>query len=277
MNEVESHPRANKPSGTRSLVKDALSSLKNPEFWSFSAWLDMVTKYRRSKLGIFWLFAPPVLTFGLLGYFYSGITRKDPVHFIPFMGMGYLLWRMVTQVFNDASGTMLAHRAFIMDGRTRLTDYVLRCMSRAFFYFAVGLVVICVAFAISPDVTFLRLLTLFLTLPVFLFNLFCLGIVLAMLGARFPDLHELTTTIFIFGFLLTPILWYPEHVAAGSIRWKFMQANPAFHFIEMVRAPVLGRHVSLFTAGYVTTVTVGGAILAAILYRRYSRFVPIWI
>jgi ABC-type polysaccharide/polyol phosphate export permease len=266
-----------KPIGTYSLFGDMVSSLKSPEFWSFSAWLDLVSKYRRSKLGIFWLFTPPVMTFGLLGYFYSGITKKDPVHFIPFMGIGYLLWRMVTQVFNDASATMLAHRAFIMDGRTRLTDYVLRCMSRAFLYFSVGLVVISVAFVISPDVSIARALTLFVTMPIFLFNLFCLGIVLALLGARFPDLHELTTTIFIFGFLLTPILWYPEHVAAGSIRWKFMQANPAYHFIELVRAPVLGREVTRFTLLYVASVTVGGAFSAAILYRRYARFVPIWI
>lgn len=277
MSDLEARPRASKPSGTHSLMQDVLSSLRNPEFWSFSAWLDLVSKYRRSKLGIFWLFAPPALTFGLLGYFYSGITNKDPIHFIPFMGMGYLLWRMVTQVFNDASGTMLAHRAFIMDGRTRLTDYVLRCMSRAFLYFVVGLAVICVAFVISPDVTFARFMTLFVTLPVFLINLFCLGVVLAMLGARYPDLHELTTTIFIFGFLLTPILWYPEHVAAGSIRWKFMLANPAFHFIELVRAPILGRSMSLFSVVYVAVVSVGGAVLAAFLYRRYSRFVPIWI
>ena len=266
-----------KPAGGFSLLDDVRSSFDRPEFWTFAAWLDLITKYRRSRLGIFWMFLPPAATVFLLGYFYSGLSSRDPWTFMPYMGMGYILWRFITQVINESSSVMLSHRAFIMDGRTRFSDYVLRCISKATLYFFAALLVVLLACLLSPDFSLWGFLTLLLTMPVFLANLFSLGVGLALLGARFPDTHEFTTTIFIFGFLLTPILWYPEHLAHGSFRWMFMQANPAYHLIEFVRAPLLGRPVTHITLAYVAVMTLVLPFIAAALYRRYARFVPIWI
>lgn len=263
--------------GSFSLSRDLVASLRQPDFWSFAAWLDILSKYRRSRLGIGWMFVPPIATFGLLGYFYAGLTGRDPMHFIPFMGTGYMLWRLVTQVFGEVSTTMLSHRAFIMDGRTRLTDYVLRCMSKAFLYFTAAVLVMFVILSVSPEYQIVRSLTLLFTVPLFLLNLFSLSVVIALLGARFPDMHEFTTTIFIFGFLLTPILWYPENLDHSSLRWIFMQINPAYHFIEMVRAPLLGREIGAISIAYVMVVTLVGGLTANVLYRRYARFVPLWI
>ncbi|KQY49825.1 hypothetical protein ASD14_13980 [Lysobacter sp. Root494] len=266
-----------RPAGGVSLLADVHNSLRRPEFWSFAAWLDLITKYRRSRLGVLWMFVPPAMTVFLLGYFYSGLSSRNPFEFMPYMGMGYVLWRFITQVISESSGVMLSHRAFIMDGRTRFTDYVLRCLSKAALYFLAALLVVSVAFALSPEFSFMGFGTLLLTLPIFLVNLFSLGVVLALVGARYPDTHELTTTIFIFGFLLTPILWYPEHIPPGSARAMFMHANPAFHLIELVRGPMLGRPLTSITIVYVAVMTFALPVLAALLYRRYARFVPIWI
>lgn len=265
-----------KPTSTFSLARDLKGSLGHPGFWIFAAWLDIVSKYRRSRLGIFWLAFPPVVTFCLLGYFYAGFTGRDPGQFIPYMGFGYALWRFVTQVIGEASGSMLANRAFIMDGRTRLTDYVLRCISKSSLYFAFAFAVLLGLVIVLPAFDAWALWTLVLTLPLFFVNLFCLGMVLALLGARFPDMHEFTTTIFIFGFLLTPILWYPEDLAAGGARWMLMQANPAFHLIELVRGPALGRGLTGVTMAYVGVMTSLAMLLAAWLYRRFARYVAIW-
>ncbi|MFC5577109.1 ABC transporter permease [Lysobacter niabensis] len=266
-----------RPAGGFSLLNDTRSSIRRPEFWTFAAWLDLITKYRRSRLGILWMFLPPAATVFLLGYFYSGLSGRDPFSFMPYMGMGYILWRFITQVINESSSAMLSHRAFIMDGRTRFTDYVLRCISKAALYFLAALLVVSVAFLMSPEASLWGMLTLVATLPIFLINLFGLGIALALLGARYPDTHEVTTTVFIFGFLLTPILWYPEHIAHGSPRWVLMQANPAYHLIEFVRGPLLGRPLTLTTCAFVTATTIALPVLAAVLYRRYARFVPLWI
>lgn len=266
-----------KPVGTMSLMRDAFASIKSPEFWFFAAWLDMISRYRRSTLGVLWLVVPPVTTYFVIGFFYAGLTGRDPLHFVPYMGTGYMLWRFVTQVMGEASSTMSNHRAFIMDGRTRLTDYVLRCVSRAFLYLVVAALVLLGVMVASPEVHLLGFFSLLITLPLLLVNVFFLGMTLALLGARYPDTHDVTTTIFLFGFLLTPILWYPENLPVGSFRWTFMQFNPAYHFIELIRSPILGRHLGMSTIYFVAACTLVSMAVSSMLYKRYARFVPLWI
>jgi ABC-2 type transport system permease protein/lipopolysaccharide transport system permease protein len=63
----------------------------------------------------------------------------------------------------------------------------------------------------------------------------------------------------------------------GSVRGTFMRFNPLFHMVEVIRAPILGEAIELTTYYYIGTMTVLGWAIAALLYRRYARFVPLWI
>ena len=255
---------------------DLITSFKHPDFWGFSSWLDLVTKYRRSALGLVWLFLPPACYVFGIGDFYSALFGNEPLPFMVHLGLGYVLWRMITQVITGASTTMATHRAFIMDGRIRYTDYVLRIFAKAGFYFVITAVILTPLVALeSPSL--LRVASLGFTLPIFIVNVLWIGVVVAVLGARFPDLHELSTTIFIFGFLLTPIVWQASLMPADTWRGFFARLNPAFHLIEFVRAPLLGEPVENLTFGVIAGMTIGGCMLAAYVYRRYSRFIAVWL
>ena len=95
--------------------------------------------------------------------------------------------------------------------------------------------------------------------------------------ARFPDIGEVIHTVLVVGFLLTPILWHIEKFPPGTLRGTLARLNPAFHIIEMVRAPVLGAVPEKTTIAAIALLTLGGWLLAMFLYRRYARFVPLWI
>jgi ABC-2 type transport system permease protein len=258
------------------LIPDLLASVRNPGFWAFSSWLDLVTKYRRSALGLLWIFLPAFCYVFGIGYFYSLLFNVPSLPFMVHLGVGYVLWRMITQVITGASTTMATHRAFILDGRVRYTDYVLRVMAKALFYFAVTLVILAPLLAIA-GVGFVESLSLFLTLPVFLVNVLWLSVLVAVLGARLPDLHEFSATIFIFGFLLTPIVWRADHMPSDTWRGLIARFNPAFHLIEMVRAPLLGEPLETATLYVLAGMTVTGLLAAYVVYRRYGRFIAVWI
>jgi ABC-2 type transport system permease protein/lipopolysaccharide transport system permease protein len=53
--------------------------------------------------------------------------------------------------------------------------------------------------------------------------------------------------------------------------------NPFFHLIEIVRAPMLGEPLSTSSWVYVGVMTVAGWLAAVIAYRRYAKFVPVWL
>jgi ABC-type polysaccharide/polyol phosphate export permease len=171
-----------------SLSRDMAESFRQPEFWAYSSWLDIVTRYRKLYLGMLWALIPPLVYVFGLGYMYSAISGRGG-NFIPHVGMGWALWRMTTMVINDSAGVYSSYKAFILDGRTCLTDFLLRTMAKAMFYFAFAFVVVLLVLVRDPTVHWQGMLTMVVTLPIYLFNLLWLSVAISLLGARYPDVR----------------------------------------------------------------------------------------
>lgn len=262
---------------SRSLVRDYRDSLRFPEFWIYATWLELITKYRRSRLGLFWAFLPPVLySFGV-GWFFAVLQGTHPWEFIPHLGIGYAVFRFVTVSLSESTTTCAGHANFIMDGRTRLTDYVLRVVAKAAFYFVLAMPVVAITLAMSPTFSVMGLLALFPALAVVAVNIAWMGAIVAVIGARLPDVYQLVGSILMFSFLFTPILWRADQVPVGTLRGTIARANPLFHLVEIVRAPLLGEHIETMTYFYLLVMTVVGWMIALVVYRRYARFVPMWV
>jgi ABC-type polysaccharide/polyol phosphate export permease len=259
------------------LLKDLRDSLREPGFWAYAVWLDLISKNRRNRLGPLWLFAPTLILVFALGQIYSRLMNHDLSDYLPYLGVGYVHWRLLTQTINQSSTAFTGASSHIMDGRIRLTDYLLRMIAKAMFNYAFALLVIVAVMLWSPVVSILGMGTLVLTIPVYLLNIFWISVVLALMGARFPDMAEVVNAVMMFAFLLTPILWYVTKFKSGSTRGYFVSLNPLYHLLDFVRAPALGHSISSETAVFVACMTVFGWLLAIFLYQRYARFVPLWI
>lgn len=261
----------------RSLHRDISMSIRNPEFWALSTWLDIVVRYRQSRLGILWLLAPSIVYIWGLGSFFASMQRANIATFAAHVGLGYAIFRMISSVIIESTTAFASASAFIMDGHVRLTDFVLRVAARASFYFLMSLPAVAVALAIYPDPSFSGMALSLVMFPVILFNVLWIGVVFALIGARFPDLSQFIGNVFMFAFLLTPIIWYPESMPADSIRSMFMRVNPLFHMVEVIRAPILGEIIEPNTFYYLAVMTVVGWGIALFAYKRYAHFVPLWI
>lgn len=262
---------------THQLARDYLRSFRHPEFWIYATWLDLVTKYRRSRLGMFWAFFPPVMyTFGV-GAFFARLQSVPAASFIPHLGVGYLVFRLVTVSLSESTTTLAGHANFILDGRVRMTDYVLRVVAKALFYFVLGLPVVSVALVLSPDFRWIGLLTVVPALLLVFLNIAWMGSVVSVIGARLQDIHELVGSALMFSFLFTPILWEASSAPADTLRGGIARANPLFHLVEIVRAPLLGEPIEPWTYAYLAVFTCAGWLVAMVVYRKYARFVPLWI
>lgn len=254
-----------------------VKSVRQPEFWAYSSWLDLVIKYRRTRLGVLWLVLPTAVFLVVLGNVYSHLMGYPLEEYLPYLGLGYVCWRFMLQCINDSSSVFRSHKAFIMDGRVRLTDFILRAIAKPLFYFTFAFAVVACVLLWSPAVHWYGVLSLFVTFPLIILNMVWLAFCIALVGARFPDTSELISTVLVVGFLLTPILWHVDRFPADTTRGVIARLNPAFHLIEVVRAPALGHLPDATTLWSVAAMTIGGWLLAIVLYRRYARFVPLWI
>lgn len=261
----------------RALLHDLVASLRNPEFWAFSSWLDIVVRSRQSRLGIFWLVSPLIVYIWGVGFFFANMMGMSLAQHAAYVALGYVVFRFISAIVSDATSAFAAAGAFILDGHVRLTDFVLRVVATAVFHAVLSVPLVLLALTLSPQTRWTGLLAALAVFPLVVVNGIWVAVLLSLLGARFLDLRHLVSNIFMFTFLLTPIVWHADMMPTDSLRGSIMRFNPFYHLIEVVRAPVLGTPIDPTTWPYLGVMTAVGLCLAVFAYRRYARYVPLWV
>lgn len=259
------------------LWQELWASLRQPEFWALSSWMDIVVRQRKSRLGILWLLAPSLIYVVGLGLFFGGMQTRSFAEFSAHIALGFLVYRTLMSSVIESANVFTANQSFIMDGHMRLTDYLLEALAKSFFYFCAFLPVTIYVVAMYPGLQTQGFLWLPLTFSVIYLNALWISVVFSLVGTRFPDFSQFIGNISVFLFLLTPIVWYADAMPADSVQGRFMKLNPFYHYVAIFRAPLLGEPLEMGSIYFVTALTLGGLVAATVLYRRYSRSVPLWI
>lgn len=261
----------------RSLLRDLLDGLRHPQFWAFSGWLDIVAKYRMSRLGVLWMLLPSTLYIWGVGSFFALLQGHSLRMFIAYIAVGVMVFRFMTSVITESTTAFVGARAFIMDGHMRLADFVLRVIAKALFFFLMSIPAAAIALYVYPELHWTGMLMGVAAFPLVMLNMLWVGVMFSLIGARHPDLSQFIGNIFMFLFLLTPIIWSAEQMPPGSLRSNLVIFNPFYYLIEIVRAPILTGHFNVHALVVCAITAVVGLLVAMVAYRRWSRWVPIWI
>ena len=101
-------------------------------------------------------------------------------------------------------------------------------------------------------------------------------LILAVICARYRDMTQIVQNAMQVLFYLTPIIWsvalLPDRV---GVAW--LQINPFYHLINVVRAPLLGHEVTLINWAVVIGLAVVGGALAIPFFGKYRKRVPYWL
>ncbi|MEG3790384.1 hypothetical protein V1318_09675 [Lysobacter sp. CCNWLW3] len=260
------------------LFSHFLQSLRRPDHWVYGSWLDTVTKYRKTRLGALWTLMPTaVYVWGLGGFLAALQPGLDQARFLAHIGVGFVVFRLMSTVLSDATSMFLTYKPYIYDGHLRLTDYVLRTQARAFYYFVLSQPIVAIVVIASPAVQPMGIVGSLGGLVVVMVNLFLYAVLLGAAGARFPDMHEFMSSAMMVLFLITPIVWYPESAPAGTPHGALMRANPFHHLMIAIRGPLLGEPIEPMTYVYLGVMTLLGLLGAAVVYRGAARRIPIWL
>lgn len=257
--------------------RELVESFRQPEFWALSSWLDIIVRARRSRFGILWLLVPSIIYVFVLGSFFRGMQSGGSGDFLVHVALGAMVFRTLMSTVIGSAGVFHGSHAFIMDGHVRMTDYLLESLAKSFFDMCMYIPVVLAALAMSGHVSLSGVVLAVPALVLVYANALWMSAAFSLAGARFPDFSQLLNNISVFLFLLTPIVWYPSMMPAGSIRGHLMRMNPFYHLVEIFRAPIMGQPVETMSLWYVAIMTPLGLLVATLAYRRYARFVPLWI
>ena len=103
----------------------------------------------------------------------------------------------------------------------------------------------------------------------------CFGI----LATRYRDISPLLFSLVQLLFFMTPIIWNDATLGQqGAGTWgKIIELNPLLHYLDIVRAPLLGAQQELRHWVIVVVLTVIGWIMALLAMRQYRARVPYWV
>ena len=259
------------------LFKDLWHSIRYREYWLYSTWLKMGLQYRKTTLGPIWLMVSPAMFIIMLGYLFAQVGGRSLAVFVPHLAVGYITWTLVSGIVTN--GTTLFHRrrSELLQGDIRLTDLVLSNFFSTFLQFLHQIPVIIAVmiwFKIMPTASGV-LMSLF-GLCLIVINGIWMIIIAGIIGTHYRDLAEIISAFMRLAFFITPIIWMDDG-GAGGLLGAYLIFNPFFHFLDIVRAPLLGDTIMVATWIFVALSTCIGGIFAAALYRFQARSIAMWV
>jgi lipopolysaccharide transport system permease protein len=258
----------------RQAWRDLADGATRGRLWTSLAWGDIRQRYRRSIIGPFWITFSMAVLVGAQGVLY-GILLDVPLHdYLPFLTLGIVIWGMISSMISEASLCFATAGSFLKHSRLPKSLFVFRMVWRNLLMLAhnaVVYVVVATIYGIEPGGW---VLTLPLAVAVIAINGAWVGLLIGMVAARFRDVPQIIGNFLQVAFFITPILFKPEML--GKHR-GLVDFNPLTHFIDIIRAPLLGHAPAPGSWPAVIAVTVIGCALTMLAFVRLRARIAYWI
>jgi ABC-type polysaccharide/polyol phosphate export permease len=197
---------------------------------------DILTRYKRSILGVAWTMLNPLGMMVILSIVFSQLYAISTPAYPLFILSGLMAWNFFAQgtnasMYNMVWGGGLLHRIYIPR-----STFVLSAIATALVNLTLSIVpLVLVTLVMKVPV---RLAIFYLPIPMFLLACFSLGcgLILATLAIYYPDVAEMYQIILTGWMYLTPVI-YPEKIVPSAML-PILHANPMYYLINLYRLPL---------------------------------------
>jgi lipopolysaccharide transport system permease protein len=257
-----------------SAANDVIEGLCDWRIWLRLAWYDIIARFRRSWVGPLWLIATTILFVLSLGVVYSILFNTPITDFLPYVAVGLVVWSFISSATSESLQTFVEAEIYMKQVRRSPIVYVCRVVSRNVIVFANQFLVALIVVIAFNKFSIWHLPLALIGIIALASQAVWLSIVLGILGTRFRDLMPLVQSILQITFLVTPIVWPSS--ALGSKIW-IAEINPFYHFVEIVRLPMLGEIPSVASYSMVACITAIGFGSALYFYRQFAHRIIYWL
>jgi ABC-type polysaccharide/polyol phosphate export permease len=240
----------------------------------YLAWSETKARYKKSVLGPFWLVFGNLIGVLGLSVVWSSLLKENPQNFIPSLTIGMIIWQLIAGAITDGPTTFIRQAAIIRNVAIPAYFFVIRSLSRQIINLLHNLLIV-IGVMIYFD--FQVKTTFWLVLPgliLVLLNLYWLIYALGMMGARFRDLEYLVNAIMPLLFFISPVIFRPDHLPFDI---KIIWLNPLSYFLEIVRAPLMGKIPAPSTYILLAGLAIGGFLLIFMVHKKYHRRLSFWV
>lgn len=240
-------------------------------------WLAFGIRYRKTLIGPAWLLVGPALFIVMLGLLFARIGNTSLAVFIPHLTIGLIVWTLISGFVVHSTTVFQRGRAQILQGGINLTDIVIMEVFSTILLFLHQTILIAAVFVFFGIGVSIYALVSLIGLALLIANGVWITRVFGIIGVRYRDLAEVVQAVMRIAFLATPIIWMPGAGGRSSVMSVFLIFNPFHHYLELIRAPLLGNPIQPLSWMVVLSITVGGFALAHFFHSRFDRYIPLWV
>ncbi|MFD4368995.1 ABC transporter permease [Rhodococcus sp. NPDC058521] len=267
----------------RRAFKDLKGGFAHRELWLSLGWQDIKQRYRRSVIGPFWITIATGVQASAIGLLYAALLDIPLDEFLPYVTVGLIVWNLINASITEGSEVFIANEGLIKQLPSPLSVHVYRLVWRQLLFFAHNLVIyviMMVAFGVWRDLTWTSLAAI-PALALLVLNALWVSIVFGIFATRYRDIGPILGSLTLLLFVLTPIMWTTQSLEAqggqAAERVKLAEINPLFHFLDIVRAPMIGQDQEAYHWYIVLAITVVGWAVALFALRKYRARVAYWV
>ena len=260
----------------RSAFSDISEAIQKHHLATIFGWQDVAQRYRRSRIGAFWLTINMSILILTIGVIFGSLFRTPMVDFLPYLCAGLIIWGYMSTVIGEACLGFVSAEGVILQIKLPLFTHIMRLMYRNIIVFLHTAVIIPVVLIIMGHSLSWNMLMAPFGFMILTLNMVWISVFLAVLCARYRDITQVIQNVLQIVFYATPIIWKRDILPGGVVQY-LLHFNPAYHLIEIVRAPLLGLSPPLLSWGVALVVLVLGSVSSLLFFGRFKDRVAYWL
>ncbi|MCG7279187.1 ABC transporter permease [Corynebacterium imitans] len=251
------------------------------ELWLQLGWQDIKQRYRRSTLGPLWITIATGVMALALGLLYSMLFQIEIREFLPHVTVGFIVWGFISGCIKDGANVFIENEGLIKQLPSALSVHVYRLVWRQLLFFAHNIVIwVLLVIIFRIPLTWQTLLAVPAMLLLVL-NGVWVTMLFGIIATRFRDVAPLLEALVQLLFYVTPIVWTTQTLKeqGGDVAKRALLAeiNPLYHYLEIVRAPMINQPVAAYHWGIVGICTLIGLGVTLLAMRQMRFRVPYWV
>ena len=257
-------------------VKDLMSSREKLYLALMLGWQDIRQRYRRSKLGPFWLTISMGVMIAMIGIVFGQVLNTPMEEYLPFLATGIILWTCFSTSVMEGSSAFIDAQGMIRQLNLPLSLYSIRVLWRNIVICGHNIIILPLVFLVVGRGITWDILWLIPGFIVFCWNMLWVSILLGTFCTRFRDMPQIVNSLLQVFFYVTPIIWMPNTLNPRSAN-LLVDPNPVYHLVQLVRAPILGSSPTLMNWSVAVVMAIVGSMVALWFFGKYKKRIAYWL
>jgi ABC-type polysaccharide/polyol phosphate export permease len=227
---------------------------------------DLLTRYKRSVLGVGWTMLNPLMTMLILTVVFSKAFGANQPGYAAYVLSGLISWNFFAQSTNAATVHLVWGGNLIRRIYLPRTSFAVSAVGTGLINLVLSLIPLLIVMLITRVP--IRWTVIFLPVPILFLSMFALGVglLISAFAVYYADVAEMYQIVLVAWLYLTPVIYAPD-ILPEMYRKYIVLLNPMSYMISLFRAPIYdGRIPSAFE------IAITGAIALVTLITGWVYF-----